>query len=151
MGGHVEGCLCNLEEGRERNVVLSRWVEEHARREWEWGKEGKKYEVHVKKSYWWVEEQKREMMARFPYSWIGLFWKVFPFIAIIPISFWETKASCPSAVALTHNNSLPLYSKNTLLSFYFLPITSANGIKRNFLNESNKVERETLFTFIGNL
>ena len=40
-----------------------------------------------KRGYWPLAERKRQNVALFPYSWIGLFWKDFPFPNIIPFSF----------------------------------------------------------------
>lgn len=72
----------------------------------------------------------RKWVGPLRYSWIRHFWKVLPFIAIIPISFSETKPLLSSVVDLTHSQ---------LLLFFYIPnIPLISPIPICLLNSKNK-------------
>lgn len=76
-----------------------------------------KYEVQqIGRANGPLEERKRQKVALFPYSWIGLFWKHLPFPSIIPISFfwYQTKPSnkLTHHLSLSHSHSLSLSHNN---------------------------------------
>jgi len=100
---------------------------------------------------WRTKEAK---VALFPYSWIGLFWKEFPFTTIILISFSDAKtyhklkhpslfllSSFPSTLCSTLSiqyllfnipSSSPNYpSPPPLITFLFCPPVAPHMVKRS--------------------
>ena len=85
---------------------------------------------------WRTKEAK---VALFPYSWIGLFWKEFPFTTIILISFSDAKTyhkllhSFPSLPHSQLNTCCsPKYpSPPPLITFLFCPPVAPHMVKRS--------------------